>query len=369
MNQSTNKPGYIIVLTMLIISAAMLLITYMVNRGYYAVPEFTIAISRQKAKMLALSGVQIAAARLAGKPVDKKKAPDAAQPGQEKQSPLDKRTVYFLEEVLPYLNRMQTFNLKEASDGIDGTIEIIITSEEGKINPNNFYDFKKKEFKGAKDKDGGLKKQLETLLAGIVKQSGTGNIVAALDKFYKAEGQPIQEVTELLYIPEFEVFKDQLYFEPSRSKKEVAAPQAPQAKMPVYLTDIFTVYNDQTHVDPWLLSNSLAAALGLKTTQAGDVQGRKELIKALEKNFKPYASWAQDWDKGINQWQGKPFAALPKGIEPLLSTTFEPRYFSVLSIGIYRKVEVRVLAILERVPKDGKEKMGVEVVVKKLYLL
>lgn len=353
---------------MLIISAAMLIITYIVNRGFYAIPVATVAISQEKAKMLTLSGIQIGMSKLAGKPFDKKQEkPTAPQVGQQ-QSQIDKGTKYFLEEVLPYVNRAQTFNLKEQTDGIDGTITIIITSEEGKINPNNFYDFKKNEFKGAKEKDGGLKKQLETLLAGVQKQSGISNMVAALDKFYKQEGQPIQEVTELLLIPEFQALKDQLYYEPSSKKEAVGSGQSLQ-KIPVYLTDIFTMYNDQTHIDPWLLSNSIAVGLGLKSAVPGDVQQRKELIKNLEKNFKPFAAWAQDWDKSMNQWYGKPFASLPKGVEPLLSTTFAPHYFSVLSIGTYKKVSMRALAIIERIKKEYKEKTAFEVTVKKLYWL
>lgn len=363
-----SQPGYIIVLTMLIISTAMFLITYIVNRGYYAIPAATVAVSREKAKMLALSGIQVALSRLAGKPIDKKQAA-TPQPGQQP-SQIDKSTKYFLEQVLPHLNRFQTFTLTEQRDGIDGIISIVISSEAGKINPNNFYDFKKKEFKGAKEKDGGLKKQLETILNGVGQQAAMPNMVAALEKFYKQRGEPLQEVTELLTIPEFQVFQDKLYYEPLTKAQPVPSSAQQQVqKVPVYLTDIFTVYNDQAHVDPWLFSNSIAAGLGLKTAIPNDTQQRRELIKTLEKNFKPYAAWSKDWDKLMNQWLGKPFAALPKGIEPLLSTTFAPQYFSVLSIGTYRKVSIRVFAIVEVVKKEYKEKTASEVTVKKLYWL
>ena len=51
-----------------------------------------------------------------------------------------------LKAILPVINRPQSFALKQAVDGINGTITIVLGSEEGKININKLYDFDKHKF-------------------------------------------------------------------------------------------------------------------------------------------------------------------------------------------------------------------------------
>lgn len=58
----------------------------------------------------------------------------------------------FLEAFFPSLHQWQTFKLKEGVEGIDATIRICLSCEEGKINLNNIYDFKEKKFNNGAEK-------------------------------------------------------------------------------------------------------------------------------------------------------------------------------------------------------------------------
>jgi len=76
-------------------------------------------INQEQAKLLATSGITIALSGLTEK------------------------------TLLPHLNRWQTFHLTKDIDGVDGTIYICISSEDGKLNINKAFDFDKNEIKQA----------------------------------------------------------------------------------------------------------------------------------------------------------------------------------------------------------------------------
>ncbi len=68
-----QKKGYIIVMTMLIIALAVAIVTYIYKRGTVYNPLAQLIAHKEKARMLTMSGLQIALAKL-GAPVEKKKA-------------------------------------------------------------------------------------------------------------------------------------------------------------------------------------------------------------------------------------------------------------------------------------------------------
>ena len=59
-----NCDGYIMIFTLLVVGAAMMIVTYVGHRGSFYLPFSHMTIAREKAKMLALGGVQVAIAQL-----------------------------------------------------------------------------------------------------------------------------------------------------------------------------------------------------------------------------------------------------------------------------------------------------------------
>src|SRR5579859_3407887 len=147
-----NKPGYILVLTLMILAIAIVITTQLFNQGTVHSVYANTVVEREKAKQLALGGIQVAMSVLTPKESSEQKTDETAQaePKDEKRSQLKK--------LLPALNRWLTFDLKEDIDGIDGQLKICISCEQGKLNLNTIYDFKKKKFVGQDQLKGDMKK-------------------------------------------------------------------------------------------------------------------------------------------------------------------------------------------------------------------
>src|SRR6266436_4876110 len=109
--------GYIMIFTLLVVGAAMMIVTYVGHRGSFYLPFSYMISAREKAKMLTLGGVQVAIAQLSqvDKPEKKDEGKQAASPESD-----------FLLRILPTLNRWQEFDLKENVDGVDGQIKICL---------------------------------------------------------------------------------------------------------------------------------------------------------------------------------------------------------------------------------------------------
>src|SRR5690606_18056883 len=99
---------------------------------------------------------------------------------------------------VPRINRWQTFSLTEEKDGINGTIQICLMSEEGKININRIYDFEKKKFIGEGNKQEDWKILLQEIFNQIEKQANTKGLFEAFTAFLKKQDGPLDDVTQLL---------------------------------------------------------------------------------------------------------------------------------------------------------------------------
>lgn len=353
------KSGYILLLTLMMLSLCVVLITYLFNKGAVNTPYSYAVIKREKAKLLALSGIEIATAQLAKKiEVQQKKEAKAPQSPQDpKQGGVnveEEAAKSFLSWLLPVLNHWQTFSLKEEVDGVDGTIKICISSEDGKININRMYDFKKHEFMGGEFG--------KTWIKVGFKNIGEEESYDPFEKFLKERSYRLDDVTELLLIKGFDAFKHHIFFEPAQET-------ATKKKQPTNLADLFTVWSNQPQLEPWLLSPSVVQLLDLKRQDAADKEGRKKLALQWTKEFKLNSAWATDWNKIMKPIYGKDFASLPKGIDFLLNTKFDPKTFSVLSYGKVGDVVQKLLAIVERVATIKDSTVTATVKIKKLYWL
>jgi hypothetical protein len=349
-DEASAKKGYIMIFTLLVVAAAMMIVTYVGHRGSFYLPFSHMIAAREKAKMLALGGVQVAIAQLAlvDKSKEQKKEEGASSTSQDSE---------FLARILPTLNRWQQFDLKENIDGVDGQIKVCLMCEEGKINLNQIIDFNKGTFKGTDQS--GWKAIIQEICKSIEKSTKGTDLFPALEKIIKDLKYPFNDATELITHKEFSQFKDTLFYQPPTQKKQDT----------LYLTDIFTVWSSSDKLEPWFFSDSINGLLGLPRVEVDDIKQRKEQSAAWVKNFKEQTNWQQDWKTILQPVYGKELRTLPKHIDSMLSTKFSPCYFSVLVHGKVGDVTQCVFAILERNKRSQGDTVVYDVAIKKLYWL
>lgn len=357
-----NQSGYILAVTLALMTLFMFIATYVSNKGLIFSSFSRTMVDREKARQLAYGGIQLAISQLS---VSQEKKPEnanmSAQAGkdQEAKSPQQSDGKVLLKAVLPQLGRLQKFNLKQNVEGITAEIGIMITSEEGKININRLYDFEKHSFIGepvpgktqAVKEEANMKLIAQELFARI-KERLDGDLFGEFEKFLKEKKYPINDITELLSAKGFEIFKDKIFRDP------VLQPEKDQ----VYLTDIFTISSSKQSIEPWLMSDSLVKLFNFKRDTNQNVA-----VDELLKNFKEKSDWKNDWDKSLKNLYGVSFQELPKSLMSLLNPVFDPKMFSVFSYATVGGVTVRLIAVLER-GKKGKDGQ-VEVKVRSIYLL
>lgn len=321
----------------------MFIATYMSNKGLVFNSYTKTMVDREKARMLASGSIQLAISQLASVEA-KQQAPSGAAREKKAEQPHDGK--HLLKTILPQMNRLQKYELKQNIDGINATLGFMLMSEEGKININRFYDFDKHKFlgdePGAKtdtQQEKNMRIFFQQLFAQIKDQTGA-DLFAEFEKFLKERKYPLNDVTELLTIKGFEIFKDTAFIDPLA---------LPQKKPALYLTDIFTVFSSKQSIQPWLISNSLAALLKLQRDPE-----KIPPVDDLLKNFKDKNDWKTDWDKSLKNLYGIEFAAVPKYIQQFLNPVFDPRIFSVFAFATVGSATVRLFAILER-EKQEKE--------------
>lgn len=347
LNNQNKKDGYILVLSLMMISILFILVTGMFYNSTSYTALTSTAVNREKAKMLALGGLKIAYGKLTlpAKKEEKVKkqqsVPPGPGPGQRQQDQSNqelKNKLLILKKVLPTINRWEVINLKQEIDGVEGRIQICISSEDGKVNINKLFDFKEHKIFG-KDKRGQdeTKAIFDTLDKGM-RQFTNRDLVNPLLNYLKKREYPLNDVTELLEISEFNYFNDKVFYEPPKSSAE---------KRAIYLTDIFTTWTEEFSAQPWLLSDSLCAIFGLKRVAFNDLSQRLQLIDAWLKNFQPEAFMNQQWDKVFKPIYNKDFNSLPKIINTLFNPKFGSKFFSVVSYGTVGEVTQRIFAIVE----------------------
>jgi len=367
--RTTNKQsGYILIVTLMVISLSVVLVSYLFTRSSVYLPLSTTVIKREQAKMLALGGIQVAMSQVAVKKSAVAKANGKDAGAREKR---------FLAQLLPVLNRWQGFKLTEKEEGLDAQLGVCLMCEDGKININEMYDFDTHTFLNEGKAKGDYKKMMQELFGRIEKMVQGKDLYKAFEKFLKARQYKLNDVTELLTSKPFEIFKNNVFYEPpAQAAPAQAAPSqdAPaqneiqkSKERPLYLTDIFTVWSGVPTVEPWVLSDSVRGVLGLTRVEYEKKESRKKEMSQLLKKFTVSTRWDTQWNALLQPLYGKDFAALPKGIAPLLSAKFEPMIFSVLSYGKVGDITQKVYALIERIPSSKDDDFLFGVTVKRIY--
>lgn len=330
------QSGYILAITLAFISMLMFLSAYVANKGLVFGAYSKIMINKERAMQLAQGGIQLAMSQIAGEPVKKeqpkKENPSANQKDKSIESPASDGK-QLLKQLLPIFNKLQSFTLKSSVEGINGTIALLIGSEEGKININAMYDFDKHKFVGEGNAQNDMKKVMQEVFNAIKERTGA-DLFAEFEKFLKERKYPINDITQLLTIKGFEPFKETVFedMEPTKADK----------KPKIYLSNLFTVSAPRAQIEPWLLSDSVLALLNLK-------RDKEKSADDLLKNYKERNDWKTDWAKTLKPLYNIDYTSLPKGIASLLNPNFAPRFFSVVSTGTAGDVSVRLFTVLERI--------------------
>jgi len=324
------KQASVIVYTLMVLSVVIMLTQQLIRSVYIGSGFIQTMIDREKAQTLALSGVNVAIATLSL----------ADDEEEKKEKPTDEKeqrdpTKRFMLAVLPHLNRWQEFPLREAVDGIDGSIRLCISCEQGKININEAFDFKKMEFKKEYD---ALLKALE-----IRGRLPAGELAVRITEYFKRRRRKLNEISELQTIPGLETL-DIFYRPPYKASKGKKA----EPNTELTLQDIFTLWSYDDKVDLLWLSDSLCAILNLRRPLADDVHTRQDSFKTFVQNFKKEnaADWDQNW-KSVEMLYG-PKPKMFAGFKNIFSKEFGPEVFSVLSCGQVGNVEQYVLAVIRK---------------------
>lgn len=355
-----NKSGFILPLALSIIGLAIALVTYVVNNGRAFRPAARMMIEREQARMLARSGIEIAMSQLSIP--DKKESANQAQDtlpkdgGTQSADTKGKEEETLFSSVLPRMNVWQMFPLKRTVEGIQGEIGICLMSEEGKLDLNTLYDPAKGQLV-----EESISKIIDILFQGIEKSINRADLRKSFEKFLQDRKTKLDDVTELLTIEEFNGFKNNIFYNPPDQSSK-------GQKRQIYLTDIFTTWSGKKTLQPWLLSESVRTILDLSGAQDIPMEEKKKVIAEVDKTLPGSLSWPDGWDKYLKSWYKKEFKSLPKGLESLLDTKFDPAIFSVLCYGKVGKTMQKVFAILERVKASSeKNKPQVSIRLKKLY--
>ena len=323
--------GYILVLTMIIVSLLVTLVTQMYYSGTLFSSFASVAVQREKAKMLAESGVSIACGQLyvSGAAQPEIKQARGAQSVQQ-EDPIRK----LLEKVIPVLNTWQTFSFNRKTDGIDGAVHIYVTCEEGKIHLNDLLTLMT-DVKLPENQVAALKK----LFSKIAEINGLeGDLYkSAFDFFEQRKHIWLNDITELLTAPGFDQFANFVFVLRAIDKKK----QKPR----VFLTDLFTPQSRYGKIDPWVLSSSVRFVLGMTNPDDNKIQDR---LKTALKSYKKSYNWSADWDVIFKPVYGIEYAALSKEITSLFTPDFNPVAFSVVSYATVGRVTQGVFALLLR---------------------
>lgn len=378
-----EQPGYMLVFSMIFIAMIVALSVIISNRSSLHVRYSKLMIDREKAKLLAYSGLQIAMAQLSIKDKEKKDG-DASKPVQRPGTPspgatgagklwTDSESKEFVKNIWPNMYKWQEFELTKDKYGSDGVIKICICSEEGKIDINQDFIFDqdkaKRKFVGQGQKDGDYKVFFENIFKKIdAKVQGANkfkNFVdymqdkSKFDRILKNRQDRLYDVTEFLSLDGFKEFGDKIFYEPQEDIVEKG--KTTKTVQTIYWTDIFTTYSGNKKINPWLISSSLKKLLGFKEP---DLQGK---AKSISDKYKENLSYPADWDSIFGPVFGMKYANLPAWFKFVIDTKFEPKFFSVLSCGKVDDVSHKIFAIIERKKLKVKESVVVKFEIIKTY--
>lgn len=332
-----KNEGYVLILVFFVISLCTAIVIDVIQRSMIYQNKVYFALEREKARLLALSGIQIALSQVSFIQKEKKEnqiTDEVKNNVNQKDKSLEKK---WFDKLLPIINKWQKFDIKEKSEGI---IQLYITSEQGKIDLNYLTQSltqKKDEIQKEKSKNESEKKTFTMLLNEYFQKELKINLIQSLKEIEKKLGKKIDDPSEFLILPEFKKIKDDIFVPLSLKKSEKK----------LYLMDLFTLLNSSGRLNPWFLSNSVAHLLGFQTPE-------KINIDTLKEQFKPSIDWSKEWDKILAPIYGKNFESIEQGIKDMFASQFELTSFSIICYATVGSATQRLYALLVKDKENNK---------------
>lgn len=384
-----KSQGYILILALFIIAMSVALITAVVQQALVYQRQVRFNVDREKARLLVVGAAQMVLDQISlvvPKESPKKEAP-APQNNRDKKDELSNKQKW-VKKLLSVVNTWQTIELTDQTVGIDATIKLYITSEQGKINlraladeiakpkqpekkpvatpaanpvqkqnnstplagqkqsnnkpapspaqkPNNNVPAAPKQNNMTKEPaktESSEKKSYPTIINELIQKDTQFSILNGLKETRKSLGRLIEDPTELLTLPGIGTLKKDVFISDTQDKQD---------KKPIYLMDLFTVSSGSGKLNPWLLSQSTAKVLGFEVKKDKDAQ-------KLAKEFKPTMDWSKDWDKIFAPVYGKQYASMDAELKSAFSTSFEATAFSAIMYIKMGSVTQKVYALFEK---------------------
>lgn len=342
-----KQSGYILILALMLMSMSVLLISTVLIKSSMFSRYSMIYRKRDKAKALARSGVEIAISQLSNLLPEKEKDSEAEQENKGE----DPKKEYYA-NLFSVINRWQVFKVNENDfDVVDSELKIYISCEQGKINIDQLYNFKKDIF--ISDEVNGLK-FAEYLFSQLGQQVNQKKLLNAFEDFMKKRSYPLQDVSELLQAKKFVLFKQFLFNNPP--ERNIQEKTDKKNKI-FHLMDIFTLETSSYKLDPLVLSESVCALLGFD--RQSTIDGKK-WVKDLPTGT---VNWDSDWDAFLAPMYKKEYKTLSEEAKKLLTLQSDSLIFSVIVHANIGKLTQKMYAILHNDKKLNQYK------IQKLYWL
>lgn len=343
MYKKNGTSGYILPLAMIIIFSISAVIVRLLVRSTAMIPVKKMVLEREQAKQLALMGVTLVQAQL--------HAPFKTE--KEKQK--------LYETLLLQLNHWQTFALKEDIDGLDGQLQIYVSSEDGKIPLNALWDFEKKKFVTNDKVD------VKNLL-GRVGFSKRGSkkqeraLIDELERVLKKYDYPLDDITQLFEDTYFKGLATQWLPSPHQKQQQ---DQESKNKVEALISDFFTVERTDATVQPLFFSASVKEVFDM-TQAPTDEKKYGEDVKKITGSLKDSINWQTQWNELLSKPYGKTYDKILPSFSKLFSTAVGASVISVVCYGNVGTVTQKVLAMLsQNNDQDGR----VMYTIRKLYWL
>lgn len=327
------RPGYIMVLVMVVISALMMLVVPMSYRVMVHSSLMRVARDREQAKLVAQGCLALVKSRIIDGMAQSEKNT------QEKDEESKKRLAFFKE-----LNRWHEHVLKRDIDGIDATVNMYMTFEAlGKIPINGLFDYKEKKYLKGDGIDGAaIMGRIAKALLAQENESEQKKFVERVEKTLAKRGRPFDDVTQLTALLTSKTYKpsDEL---PFLLFPEIAQKSDQQQR--IALCDLVTVYDVEPAIYPPYMSPALCQALGCKPLQFHK-QDQEKLLDQLKQLTKESVLWDKQWPVLLASVTGKEYTDLPQEIRTLFAPTAVPVTFACTVYATVADVTQKFYAIL-----------------------
>jgi hypothetical protein len=310
-----NKPGYILITTLLLIMACSAIVAryvYKLSTIRFNAHAFE---TRQQASALALGCIDLVMDMLT--PPEEKKS-------EEKKTEEKKDEGGYRVKRMLMLNKWRTFDLQEDIDGIDAQIKIFITDEQGKIALNQLYNFKDKKWQTTPVNG---QKILDSVSAVYKNELKGISLTEQVSNFFKDYGKPLHDLSQ---------------FAKSKELQKIS-------QRPSFLFDVFTVETQVNEINPLGLSIALQQLLGLKVPEKIEEKKLAEIIGKIPAQV----NWQTQWDISLASFYGKRYNELPQEIKQLFGTSLDSTVYSVTIQVTVKSAFQQIYAVLIKDVQDN----------------